>query len=185
MLVVGFFLFTRWIDLFSFGTLAVTITLLLALFPSLLFSIGFWFSVAGVFYIYLFLHHFRHLHPVLILVLLNFFIFAAMLPVVHSVFEKFTFYQLLSPLLSLLFALFYPAAILLHLIGQGSLLDPGMAWLFDTEMTRLELSVSLPFLLFYLLLSLLATLNRHYFYIYLAGLSGFVIIAAQQAVSAF
>lgn len=183
MLAVGLFLFHRWIDLLSFATLAVTVGLLIAFAPWLLFSIGFWFSVVGVFYIYLFLHYFRGLRPLVLVPLLNLFIFAAMLPVVHVLFEKFTFFQLLSPLLSLLFALFYPVAILLHLLGLGYLLDPFLLRLFDTEMIRFELSVSLPFLGFYLLASFLAVFHRRYLPAYLASLGGFVLLATWQVMS--
>ncbi len=175
MLLIGLFLLSRWIDLLSFATLGVSVGLLVALMPKLLFSLGFWFSVAGVFYIYLFLHHTSRLRPLYTLVGLNLFIFAAMLPVVHALFEKFTLYQFLSPLITLAFALFYPLAIILHLIGLGAMIDPWLQWLFETEMTRYTVSVSPAFLLFYLVLSLLAAVNRRYFYLYLTALGGFVL----------
>ena len=56
MVLIGYFLYIRHIKILSFETLFVTIIALLALFPTLLFSLSFWFSVAGVFYIFLFLH---------------------------------------------------------------------------------------------------------------------------------
>lgn len=180
MLLVGLVLFSRWIDLFSFATLFVTLGLLIALIPGLLFSVGFWFSAAGVFYIYLFLHYFRHWHPVKILLALNLFIFAAMLPVVHFIFTKFTLYQLLSPILSLLFALFYPLEIILHLFGMGNILDTFLTPLLHMEMTRFTLPVSLPFLIFYLLLSFATIFSHRFFRLYLIALGSFVAIVPLQ-----
>jgi competence protein ComEC len=55
MLVVGFFLYDRGVEIISMQTLFVTILLLLSLFPTLIFSLGFWLSSFGVFYIFLFL----------------------------------------------------------------------------------------------------------------------------------
>lgn len=181
MLLVGLVLFSRWIDLFSFAALFVTLGLLVALMPGLLFSVGFWFSAAGVFYIYLFLHYFKHWHPVKTLLALNLFIFAAMLPVVHFIFTKFTLYQLLSPVISLLFALFYPVEIVLHLIGMGSVLDTLLLTpLLHMEMARFTLAVSLPFLIFYLLLSFAAIFSRRFFTLYLIALGSFVAVLPLQ-----
>jgi len=53
MLVVGFVLYDRGIKIISMQTLFVTVILLLSFFPKLLFSLGFWLSVSGVFYIFL------------------------------------------------------------------------------------------------------------------------------------
>jgi len=54
-----------------------------------------------------------------------------MLPIIHTVFPVTSGYQLLSPLLSLLFIPFYPLVMVLHLLGLGSLFDTGLLALFD------------------------------------------------------
>jgi competence protein ComEC len=108
-----------------------------------------------------------------------------MLPVVHFIFVKFTFLQLLSPLLSVLFALFYPAAILLHLAGYGGILDSMLEPFMRMEPLRFSLEVSLEVLALYLLLSVAAIRNRALFYLYLAGVGGFCFMAADQVMAAW
>jgi len=108
MSMIGFFLFSRNIKIISFGTLFFTICIVLILFPHLIFSVAFWFSVSGVFYIFLFLYHFSNLSKISIFILLHFWVFVLMLPVVHFVFDVFSMYQLFSPLVSMVFILFYP-----------------------------------------------------------------------------
>ncbi len=72
MLIVGFILYDRGIQIISMQTLLITVLLLLALFPKLIFSIGFWLSVSGVFYIFLFLIHFKNMSKVTQFILLPF-----------------------------------------------------------------------------------------------------------------
>ena len=57
MSVVGFFFFSRGVTLLSFELLAMVVLGILAFIPSLFFSLSFWFSIVGVFYLFLFLHH--------------------------------------------------------------------------------------------------------------------------------
>ena len=98
MSVLGFFFYSRGIKVVSFETLGLTTLGLLALFPSLVFSLSFWFSVAGVFYLFLFLHHFSHLNRWVLLGIIDLGVFLLMVPVVHTFFPVFTFLQLSSPL---------------------------------------------------------------------------------------
>ena len=121
--VAIFFLFWRHVRLLSFELLFWVVALILALYPQFLFSVGFWFSVAGVFCIYLFFYHLGHLPKWVQFMLFNLWVYALMLPIVHYVFGAFSWWQLLSPLFSLLFVLFYPIAAVLHLLGLGGLLD--------------------------------------------------------------
>ena len=123
MFALGFFLYSRGIKVLSFEMLGLSVLGLLALFPVLLFSLSFWFSVAGVFYLFLFLHHFEQLNRWLLLALIDLGVFVLMVPIVHSFFPVFTFLQLTSPLSSLVFILFYPLGVLLHVINLGGILD--------------------------------------------------------------
>lgn len=154
MTLLGAFLLFRNIRLLSFQTLAVAVLLVLALFPKLLLSIGFWFSVSGVFFIYLFLHHCREWPKIPLALGLNLFVFAAMLPVVHAVFPVAHPVQWLSPAATLIFTLFYPAAFLLHLLGLGALGDGGLEALFKVEWNAKEVWAPPEFLGFYLLVAL-------------------------------
>ena len=131
MVLVGWIVILVGMDLMSFAFLATVGLTLLALFPALLVSLGFWLSMAGVFYIFLLLQYTKGVHKGIIsLLVIPVGIFVLMLPVVHTVFGLTTPYQLLSPLLSLLFIPFYPLVIVLHLLGSGNLLDGSLLWLF-------------------------------------------------------
>ena len=107
----------------SFEMLGLTTLGLLALFSSLVFSLSFWFSVAGVFYLFLFLHHFASLNRWLLLGIIDLGVFLLMVPIMHTFFPVFTFLQLTSPLSSLVFIVFYPLGVLLHVMHLGDILD--------------------------------------------------------------
>ena len=165
MLVYGFFLFHRHFRILSFEVLFVTVLTILVLFPSFLFSIGFWFSVAGVFYIYLFLHYFGNLRPWLMVILLNIWVYLMMIPIVHFFFTTFSWHQLYSPLLSILFSVFYPLEMLLHLAGQGDLLDPALLKLLHQKGEIYHFGTPLWYLVLYIALSLLATVQKRLVYL--------------------
>lgn len=123
MSVLGFFIYSGGIKVLSFEMLGLTTLGLLALFPSLVFSLSFWFSVAGVFYLFLFLHHFANLNRWIVLAIIDLGVFLLMVPIVHTFFPVFTFLQLTSPLSSLVFIVFYPLGVLLHVMNLGDILD--------------------------------------------------------------
>ncbi len=153
MLVIGFWLYHRHIRLFSFSALALAVGVILALMPEFLFSIGFWFSVSGVFFIYLFLHHFGHLEPWRLFVGINLWVYLLMIPITHSIFPAFSWHQLFSPLLSMLFGFFYPLELGLHLIGAGEWLDPLLESLFSLRGEVYRIETPLWFLGIYLLVA--------------------------------
>ncbi|MFK5882455.1 MAG: ComEC/Rec2 family competence protein [Sulfurospirillum sp.] len=156
----GFFLFSRHIKIISFATLLLSVSFILVLFPKLLFSISFWFSVSGVFYIFLFLKHFSNFKRVWIFVFINFWVFALMMPVVHFVFPVFTPLQLYSPFLSMAFVLFYPIELFLHLVKHGGLLDVWIEKLLNLKTTFYEIHTPLWFLVSFLTLSFASIFNR-------------------------
>ncbi len=184
MLSFGFFLYVRAIEILSFETLLYSVLIILSLFPKLIFSIGFWFSVAGVFYIYLFLKYFKHLKKWQIFVLLNFWVFFAMMPIVHFFFPTFSFVQFLSPIISMLFVIFYPLEIFLHLILKGDLLDSHLKALLSLKGEVFYWKSSFSFLIFYILLSFFSVFNKIIFYILILLLAIFLIenIAQFQSV---
>ncbi len=123
MSLVGFVFYARSVEVLSFKTLLIAVLFIIAFFPKLLFSVGFWFSVAGVFYIFLFLHYFKDLDKKILFLLINFWVFFMMMPLVHYFFPLFSFYQFLSPFVSMLFTVFYPFELFLHIFGFGDFLD--------------------------------------------------------------
>ncbi|WP_457605579.1 ComEC/Rec2 family competence protein [Nitratifractor sp.] len=157
MLAMGWAALLLGMELLSFEFLAVVAALLLLVDPRLTFSLGFWLSIGGVFYIYLLLHYWKDRSSRLFATLiLPAGIYLAMLPIGHALFPIVSLWQWLSPLLSLLFAPFYPLAILAHLIGLGGSFDPALLALWNLpgkiDQRLLPLWVFLP----YLLLSLAA-----------------------------
>jgi competence protein ComEC len=165
MVLVGWSMIVMGIELLSFTFLATVMMLLVVLFPALLVSLGFWFSVAGVFYIYLLLHHMKTLAAWQVTLLaIPLGIFVLMLPVVHAFFPVSSPYQLLSPLLSLLFVPFYPLAMLLHFLGAGEMLDSVLLWLFSLPGESTAHQVSWWWLGVYLTLSLIAIRSKKIFY---------------------
>ncbi len=157
MLLLGWATLLLGLEVFSFSFLGIVAALLLLLDPRLACSLGFWFSVAGVFYIYLLLHHWGSRSPWLFaLLIMPVGIYLAMLPISHTIFPQVSPWQWISPLLSLLFALFYPLAILLHLVGRGDLFDPALQWLWSLPSSWETQTLPLWFGLSYIALSLLA-----------------------------
>jgi len=129
MLLIGFILYDRGFKIISIQTLLVTIIILLAFAPRLFFSIGFWLSVLGVFYIFLFLIHFKTLNTLWQFILVPIWVYIMMLPLSLYIFKSFSFYHPLSIIWTSLFTLFYPLSIFLHLIGFPTLLDNSLLWL--------------------------------------------------------
>lgn len=168
MSVLGFLLFSRGVKIISFSNLLMSAVVLLALFPSLLFSLSFWFSVAGVFYLFLLLHHFSHLNRWALLGIIDGGVFVLMLPVVHTFFPVFTFLQLTSPISSLVFIVFYPLEMFLHVIHLGGSLDEALLAFLHVKTQSFTLSFPVWFLAGYIGLSLLAIRFRAVLFVCLA-----------------
>ena len=174
MLIFGWGMLILGVEILSFEFLAGVLLLLPVLFPSLLVSLGFWFSVAGVFFIYLLLHYTKGWDGrIITIAVIPVGIFLLMLPIVHMIFPVTAPIQLFSPLFSLLFIPFYPAAILLHMIGTGELFDPALLWLFETDTTVTEHHLPWWGGLLYLLLSFAAIRYRYAFYLLFGASLGY------------
>jgi len=165
MLLIGFFLYDRGIKVVSQRTLLLTVILLLALFPRLLFSIGFWLSVSGVFYIFLFLIHYKHLSKIWQFVLVPFWVYILMLPYSIIIFGNFSFYHPLSILWTSLFTLFYPLSIFLHLINQGDILDGFIQNLLNIDTLSEQMTLDWKWLIIYVATSLGAIYKKSLLYL--------------------
>ena len=167
MILTTWILLLLGIELLTLSFLTTITLVLLIIFPHLIFSLAFWFSIVGVFYIFLLLHYFSSLPKIIMTLIISFGLFILMLPIVHMVFPLTTPLQLLSPFLSLLFSLFYPLSILFHLLGIGGVFDTLLLQLF--MMNSSSSSVILPhfFTGSYLLLSVGAFYFRTLFYLLL------------------
>lgn len=162
MSLLGFFFYVRYFKVVSFINLALTVTLILAFYPSLVLSIGFWFSVSGVFYIFLYFHHFQDKFSNLTHgILLNIWVFLGMNIPVYTIFGYVSWQQFGSIPLSILFVLFYPPAIVLHLLGVGGVLDGYLQQLLDVEFAGRYVELSSWSAFGYMILSLVSILNRY------------------------
>ena len=165
MVFAGWAVLCMGIELLSFRFLATIILTLLVLFPSLLVSLGFWLSVSGVFYIFLLLQYTKdHNKWLITLLVIPVGIFLLMLPLVHNIFGVTSAYQLLSPLLSLIFIVFYPLMMFLHLVNLGGIFDGLLLWLFSLPTISVEHILPFWLGLIYVTLSLAAIWNRKIFY---------------------
>ncbi len=166
MVLVGWVVLLLGMELLSFTFLATILLMLISLFPSLLVSLSFQLSAAGVFYIFLLLQYTKGMKAwIITLLIIPMGIFILMLPVVHGTFGVTSPYQLLSPILSVAFIPFYPLAMLAHVVGFGGLADTALLWLFSLPGESREILLS-PWLLWaYIGLSLSAIGSRRLFYI--------------------
>ncbi len=164
MLVIGYFLYDRGIKIISMQTLLLTILLLISFYPILLFSLGFWLSVSGVFYIFLFLQYFKYLQKRYIFILLPIFVYLAMLPYSLYLFHIFSIYNPLSVVWTELFTFFYPVSIVAHLIGHGDIFDSWLIKLLALGDKFTVMTISAYVLSLHVMLSLLAIRFKIFFY---------------------
>jgi competence protein ComEC len=165
MFLFGLFLLRSNIKLFSFGSLAFVVLMIIAFFPKLLFSLSLWFSVAGVFYIFLYIHYFSAMNKYMSFFFFNFWIFFAINPITHFFFGTTAMVQLFSPFITIGFIVFYPLELLLHLIGLGDILDCFLEFWIATD-PKYTL-VFTPIWLFgiHIIISLLAIWYKFFFYL--------------------
>lgn len=159
MMLVGFVLYDRGIEVLSMQTLFVTLVLLLSLWPRLGFSLGFWLSVAGVFSILLFLRNFSHWPKSIVFITLHIWVYLMMLPITLWLFESFSLLHPLSILWTMLFVLFYPLVLLMHLIGPSGMFDGVLAGVLD-GVTPHVVHISGLFVLLQVILAIIAIWER-------------------------
>ncbi len=160
MMLIGFVFYDRGVKVLSFQSLMITVLLLIALWPRLLFSVGFWLSASGVFYIFAFLQRYADKGKLFTLVGIHLWVYVMMLPIALALFGSFTLLHPLSVLWTMGFILFYPLALFLHLIGMGGLLDGTVQELFRLAPPPEALEYGGVFLALWIGLSLLAPVSK-------------------------
>lgn len=173
MFIFGLFLYRSNIRLVSFQTLSLVVIFIIALFPKLLFSLSLWFSVTGVFYIFLFIKYFKNVNKIVQFFLFNIWIYLAMNPITHYFFSITSLKQLYSPIFTLLFTIFYPLELFLHIINCGDLFDNYIQIWLDSNIDILNLTTPISFMIFYTLASLLSIRYKAWFYILNISFVGF------------
>ncbi len=157
MALWAFYLLCKNIKILSFFTLFISIYLCIALYPRLLLSVGFLFSCLGVFYIFLYLHHFsKFFHNLLNIVLLNIWTFFCMIIPVLYFFPLISYQQFLAIILSGIFIIFYPLVLCLHFVAYGNLLDPVLIDFLNLKFYAIDIKIPTWILISYLALSFIA-----------------------------
>lgn len=169
MLLIGFFLYDRGYKIISMQTLLVTILVLLSVFPRLVFALGFWLSVAGVFYIFLFLIYFKHLSKLWQFILVPFWVYFMMLPYSVIIFSSFSIYHPLSIIWTSLFSIFYPLSIVMHLVGFGNIFDELLTSLITLADIQKNIYFDKLWLVYFVSISLLSIYKRYFIWLLLSS----------------
>lgn len=165
MSVCAFYFLRTNIKLLSFQSLGLTFLIVVSLFPKYLFSLGFWFSMSAVFYIFLYIKYFSLSKKWIHFILFNTWIFLVFNPIVHYFFPQTSFEQFYSIPLTMIFSIFYPFEIFLHLVGQGTLLDTYLIDVFSSTQEVYLKGTNIVFLLLYVFISFLSILRKEIFYL--------------------
>jgi len=182
MLMIGYFFHDRGLKIVSMQTLLLTVLVIFALFPKLIFSMGLWLSVVGVYFIFIFLLHFSQLSKVWQFVLLPSWVYLMMLPLSLYIFHAFSLWHPVSVLWSMLFTLFYPLSALMHFIGFGNYADGILLELFHRVSVVKLTTVHTEFIILYGLVSLMAMRYKTALYLLVAmALSIFGVAVYQVA----
>ncbi len=180
MMIIGYFLYDRGMKIVSMQTLFITGVLLVSLWPRLFFSLGFWLSIGGVYFIFLYLRYFGEQAKYISFLAVPVWVYLLMTPVALGIFGNYSLYHPLSIVWSMLFTLFYPLALLLHLVGYGSLLDGILDFFLLHELGGKHISASILWLVPYGLIALAAQFNRHILYLLLVVAFGVSVAAVYQ-----
>ncbi len=165
MLLLAWIMIIFGLEILNFEFLSFTLLLILLFNPKLIASLGLLLSFAGVFYIFLMLKWLKNASPWFIsLVAIPIGIFLLMFPIGHFFFGNTSIWQLLSPPLSVVFILFYPISVLLHLLGFGSFFDPALYKLFSLSEHAIKITMP-PWLIgAYIVSSFWAVFSKRAFY---------------------
>lgn len=163
MFCLGIYFLRCNIKIFSYNTLFFTLLIVLAFFPKYIFSIGFWFSIFAVFYIYLFIQYFQNINKVYLFVFFNSWMFLIFNPIVHFYFPQTAIEQFYSIIITMLFTIFYPFEIVLHILGIAKYFDEFIKLFLEYKFYVYEVYTPLSFFIIYLLVSFLSIFYKKAF----------------------
>lgn len=165
MFVFAIFLLRYNIKLFSYATLFIVFLIVISLFPKYFFSLGFWFSIIAVFYIFLFLQYFSKLNKYLQIILFNLWMFLIFNPIVHFYFPQTSYEQFLSPLITILFTFFYPFEIFAHIFDFAISFDGFIKKFLYWDMYVYNVETPFYFFIVYLMFSLASIFYKKAFWV--------------------
>ena len=165
MLVLTIYFLRSNIKIVSYVNLFYTFLIVVALFPKFLFSLGFWFSIIAVFYIFLFIQYFKNLNKYFQIIFFNVWMFLVFNPIVHYYFPQTTYEQFLSIIINILFAIFYVFEIIAHIFGFAIYFDGFIKDFLSYEMNVFRVETPFYFLVIYIFVSFASIFNKNIFWI--------------------
>jgi competence protein ComEC len=163
MYIFALFLLRNNLKIISFQTLLLVTLFIISLFPKLLFSLSLFFSLSGVFFIFLFIQYFSKLNKVFLFFFFNVWIYLALNPIIHFFFATTTIEQFYSPIITILFSLFYPIELFLHLISHGYILDEYIDLFMRQKVVVFDIYTPTLVFIYYIILSFLSIFYKKAF----------------------
>ncbi|PUE65610.1 ComEC/Rec2 family competence protein [Arcobacter lacus] len=163
MFCLGIYLLRSNIKILSYMTLFYTFLIVIVFYPKYIFSIGFWFSIFAVFYIYLFIQYFKNYNKWLLYVFFNIWMFLIFNPIVHYYFPQTSYEQFYSIPITIFFNFFYPAEIFAHIFGFSDYFDEYLKVFIEHKIYVYEVFTPLYFYILYLLVSFLSIWSKKIF----------------------
>ncbi|WP_201522961.1 ComEC/Rec2 family competence protein [Aliarcobacter butzleri] len=165
MFCLGIYLLRSNIKILSYMTLFYTFLIVIAFYPKYIFSIGFWFSIFAVFYIYLFIQYFKNYNKWLLFIFFNIWMFLIFNPIVHYYFPQTSYEQFYSIPITIFFNFFYPAEIFAHIFGFSNYFDEYLKIFIEHKIFVYEVFTPLYFYILYLFVSFLSICSKKAFII--------------------
>ncbi|MDN5088078.1 ComEC/Rec2 family competence protein [Aliarcobacter butzleri] len=165
MFCLGIYLLRSNIKILSYMTLFYTFLIVIAFYPKYIFSIGFWFSIFAVFYIYLFIQYFKNYNKWLLFIFFNIWMFLIFNPIVHYYFPQTSYEQFYSIPITIFFNFFYPAEIFAHIFGFSNYFDEYLKIFIEHKIFVYEVFTPLYFYILYLFVSFLSIWSKKAFII--------------------
>ena len=163
MFCLGIYLLRSNIKILSYMTLFYTFLIVIAFYPKYIFSIGFWFSIFAVFYIYLFIQYFKNYNKWLLFIFFNIWMFLIFNPIVHYYFPQTSYEQFYSIPITIFFNFFYPAEIFAHIFGFSNYFDKYLKIFIEHKIYVYEVFTPLYFYILYLFVSFLSIWSKKAF----------------------
>ncbi|MFX4231039.1 ComEC/Rec2 family competence protein [Aliarcobacter butzleri] len=163
MFCLGIYLLRSNIKILSYMTLFYTFLIVIAFYPKYIFSIGFWFSIFAVFYIYLFIQYFKNYNKWLLYIFFNIWMFLIFNPIVHYYFPQTSYEQFYSIPITIFFNFFYPAEIFAHIFGFSNYFDEYLKIFIEYKIYVYEVFTPLYFYILYLFVSFLSIWSKKAF----------------------
>ncbi|WP_319085164.1 ComEC/Rec2 family competence protein [Aliarcobacter skirrowii] len=162
---LGLYLLRSNIKVISYLTLLYTFLIVIAIFPKFIFSIGFWFSIFAVFYIYLFIQYFKNGNKILLYLFFNVWMFLIFNPIVHYFFPQTAIEQFYSIPITILFTIFYPLEIVAHIFNFSIYFDDYLKIFLENKIYVYEVFTPFYFFILYIIFSFLSIWSKKSFFI--------------------